>query len=325
MSCITAVWWENIVKIGGGMPQAWSLRVVEPRAKHTCSIVLLHGFQMSAAKYARWWIKQCRNEPGSSSALEGARLIFMQSPMREISCYGKPRPVFPAWHDYFTDHGGAGGRPDVEEKIDAIQLAECRAHIHRVIDEEVERLGGDASRVAVGGQSQGACTSLDAALTYRSDLGGAFISFGMLYSRTALAEARRQLPIWAFHGAEDSIIASSLATRSHARLRDAGFQNCCLHVAPTLEHCEPSCAEALFFLQALEDFFTPQPPTTRRTGRPSAARLRRRPSPQKARADRDRDMRRADRDRGSTGRPLQKRQAKATDASRRLSCRRLDL
>ena len=308
MSCITAVWWENIVKIGGGMPQAWSLRVVEPRAKHTCSIVLLHGFQMSAAKYARWWIKQCRNEPGCSSALEGARLIFMQSPIREISCYGKPRPVFPAWHDYFTDHGGAGGRPDVEEKIDAIQLAECRAHIHRVIDEEVERLGGDASRVAVGGQSQGACTSLDAALTYRSDLGGAFISFGMLYSCTALAEARRQLPIWAFHGADDAVIAPNLATRSFARLLDAGFQRCCLHVAPALEHCEPSTAEALFFLQALEDFFTAQPLTSRRAGGLAEGQRR---------ADRERDMRRADRDRNrdSTGRPLRKRQARASNAS----------
>ena len=127
-------------------------------------------------------------------------------------------------------------------------------------------------------------------------------------ARTRRGEAA--LPIWAFHGAEDSIIASSLATRSHARLREAGFQNCCLHIAPTLEHCEPPCAEALFFLQALEDFFTAQPPTTRSSGRPSAARLRRRPSPQKARADRDRDMRRAHREqRGSTGRPLQKRQA----------------
>jgi dienelactone hydrolase len=211
----------------------------------------------------------------------------------------------------------------VEEEIDTAQLTECREHIHRVIDEEIERLG-DASRVAVGGQSQGACTALDAALTHRSELGGAFCSFGMLYSCTPLAEARRRLPIWAFHGAEDSIIASSLATRSHARLREAGFQNCCLHIAPTLEHCEPSCAEALFFLQALEDFFTAQPPTTRSSGRPSAARLRRRPSPQKARADRDRDMRRAHREqRGSTGRPLQKRQA--TAASRRLSRRRLDL
>lgn len=291
------------------MPAAWSLLVVEPRSKHTCSIVLLHGFQSSAAKYARWWIKQCRNEPGCSSALEGARLIFMQSPTREISCYGKPRPVFPAWHDYFTDHGGAGGRPDVEEEIDSLQLVECRVHIHRVIDEEIERLG-DASRVAVGGQSQGACTALDAALTHRCELGGAFCSFGMLYSCTPLAETRQQLPIWAFHGARDTVIAPSLATRSFARLLDAGFLNCCLHVAPALVHCEPSTAEALFFLQALEDFFTAQPLTSRRTGRLAEGQRR---------ADRDRDMRRADRDRDSTGRPLQKRQAKASDACRSLA------
>ena len=64
----------------------------------------------------------------------------MQSPMRQVSCYGRPRPVYPAWHDYFTDHGGEEGRPDVEEEIDTAQLAECRVHIHRAIDEEIERL-----------------------------------------------------------------------------------------------------------------------------------------------------------------------------------------
>ena len=109
------------------MPKAWTLVVVEPREKHTCSIILLHGFQSSAAKYARWWIKQCRSEPGCSSALAGARLLFMQSPTRQVSCYGTPRPAYPAWHDYFTDHGGEEGRPDVEEEIDTAQLAECES------------------------------------------------------------------------------------------------------------------------------------------------------------------------------------------------------
>ena len=49
----------------------------------------------------------------------------MQSPMRQVSCYGRPRPVYPAWHDYFTDHGGEEGRPDVEEEIDtAVEIVD---------------------------------------------------------------------------------------------------------------------------------------------------------------------------------------------------------
>ena len=236
----------------------WDLVVVEPTAEHTRSIVLLHGFQGSAAKYSRWWVKQCRSQPGCEAALAGARLVFVQSPTREVSCYGKPRPALTSWHDYKSDHGGAGGRPDVEEEINTSHLAECRAHIHSIIDDEIARLG-DASRVALGGQSQGACTALDAALTHPSQLGGCFVSYGMLYSCTPLAETRRHLHIWAFHGASDAVIAPSLATRSFARLLDAGYQHVCTHVAPALAHCESSAAEVNFFCRAIEQFFSTRP------------------------------------------------------------------
>ena len=37
--------------------------------------------------------------------------MFLNAPKREISCYPGETPVESAWHDYFTDHGGAGGRP----------------------------------------------------------------------------------------------------------------------------------------------------------------------------------------------------------------------
>lgn len=59
-----------------------------------------------------------------------------------------------AWHDYFTDHGGEEGRPELEEDIDETHVTWARARIHGAIDAEAELLGGDHSRVAVGGMSQ---------------------------------------------------------------------------------------------------------------------------------------------------------------------------
>ena len=83
-------------------------------------------------------------------------------------------------------------------------------------------LGGDYSRVAIGGASQGCCMALDAALTHRELLGGVFASFGHVYECTArltpYPEGRNALPISAFHGAADECIAASLALRKYADL-----------------------------------------------------------------------------------------------------------
>ena len=64
-----------------------------------------------------------------------------------------------------------------------------RKQVHRVLDAELARLGGDASRVALGGTSQGCCMAIDAALTYQKKLAGVFASFGQLYSCTPIPQA----------------------------------------------------------------------------------------------------------------------------------------
>ena len=160
------------------------------------------------------------------------KLVFLNAPEREVSCYGDERPRLQAWHDYFTDHGGDEGRPELEEEIDEAHVAWSRARIHAAIDAEVALLGGDHSRVAVGGASQGCCMALDAALTHPAVLGGVFASFGQVYACTLRAlraapggaASKRGLRLVAFHGAGDRCIAASLAMRSYAQLIDLGFR-----------------------------------------------------------------------------------------------------
>lgn len=244
---------SSVADLCRGRPEPWQTCVVQTCEEHLRTLILLHGFTESADQYSRWWIRQCRNDPLIGPVMSRTRFVFVQSPTREISCY-EDKPQLNAWHDYLTDHGGEGGRPDVEEVIDERHLAECRSRIHRILDDEIALLDGDASRVAIGGQSQGGCTSLDAALTYPRLLGGVFVSFGHLYSVSPAPAAKRELRIWAFHGAADGTIASSLASRSFSRLLDAGFRMACLHVAPLLGHCEASRTEIEFFRRALTDF-----------------------------------------------------------------------
>lgn len=58
--------------------------------------------------------------------------------------------------------------------------------MHAAIDDEAARLGSAGlGKLALLGESQGACVALDAALSYPSGiLGGVFASYGMLYSYT---------------------------------------------------------------------------------------------------------------------------------------------
>jgi dienelactone hydrolase len=117
------------------------------------------------------------------------------------------------------------------------------SQVHRALDAEVALLGGDASRVAVGGQSQGGCVALDAALTYRTRLAGVFALHSQLYACTPIQPKRRSLRVQTFNGAADRCIAASLAMRSFATLIDAGYHRVRFHVEPRIAHCESSEAE----------------------------------------------------------------------------------
>ena len=157
--------------------------VISPGAPHDATLLLLPGFTCSAESMAESWMPAISETLGDRGGR--LKLVFLNAPEREVSCYGAERPRLQAWHDYFTDHGGDEGRPELEEEIDEAHVAWSRARIHAAIDAEVALLGGDHSRVAVGGASQGCCMALDAALTHPAVLGGVFASFGQVHACTA--------------------------------------------------------------------------------------------------------------------------------------------
>ena len=162
--------------------------VVSPAAPHDATLLLLPGFTCTAESMAESWMPAISEKLGDRGGR--LKLVYLNAPEREVSCYGAERPRMRAWHDYFTDHGGDEGRPELEEEIDEAHVAWSRARIHAAIDAEVALLGGDHSRVAVGGASQGCCMALDAALTHPAVLGGVFASFGQVYACTAASRVR---------------------------------------------------------------------------------------------------------------------------------------
>ena len=210
-------------------PQLPRPYVVEPAngAEATCSLLLLHGFACSGRSCAESWLPQLEK---MGDARDRVRLVFLNAPRRKISCYGPDKPTEAAWHDYFSDHGGAEGRPEIEEDIDLHDLAESRRLVHAAMDGEAARYGGDYGKVALFGESQGGCTALDAATTHAKCVGGVFCSFGQLYSATPVSSSNKQLRVVVWHGSRDATIAPSLCLRSLSRLLDRGYKRLTLHV-----------------------------------------------------------------------------------------------
>ena len=118
--------------------------ILQPRdpEHHAATVVMLHGFTSSGKQLASGWLPALSRVLGPR-ALATLKLVFLNAPVRAVSCYGEERPRHPAWHDYYSDHGGDEGRPELEEDIDEEQLAWCRSKIHEVLDAEAAILGGD--------------------------------------------------------------------------------------------------------------------------------------------------------------------------------------
>mmetsp|Transcript_7399 Transcript_7399/g.19406 ORF Transcript_7399/g.19406 Transcript_7399/m.19406 type:complete len:325 (-) Transcript_7399:144-1118(-) len=181
--------------------------------------------------------------------------LLAQSPRHAyVRLVRAARPKLAAWHDYLTDHGGDEGRPDIEEEIDSNHLEWTRHQVHRALDIEVARLGGDAKRVLLLGQSQGSCCAIDAALTYVHCIGGVFCSIGQVYKVTPIPDHRKALNIVTFNGAGDRCIAASLALRSYASLIDRGYYNLRMHVQPQLDHCGSTPEEAKLLAEMIVEW-----------------------------------------------------------------------
>ena len=191
--------------------------IIEPmHGRHNATLVILHGFCCDGSNYCDDIMPVLQSQL-TAEQLFGLRLVFLNAPSRLISCYGTPKSEEKAWHDYLTDHGGSEGRPEIEEEIDVEHVEWCRRQVHKALDVEVDRFGGDCSRVALLGQSQGSCIALDAALTYRKRIAGVFCAIGQLYSCTPIPANRKALDIATFNGAGDRCIGASLVLRSYAK------------------------------------------------------------------------------------------------------------
>lgn len=217
--------------------------VLMPHAqKHKYTLVYLHQFCLDGTGYADW-------KPHyffSSKKQLGPALKVTLPTAKRLAITAHDGDVQHAWYDYKTDFGGAR-----EDLIVRSSLRDTRDRIFRILDKEIALLGGDASKVFIGGASQGCCTALHCALQYPRRLGGFVGVVGHLLSATSLPASKRKMPIYLLNAKEDDVMRWSWVRKTISRFREAGYTNLCTKLAEGLTHFKLSGKEREWILQFL--------------------------------------------------------------------------
>ena len=166
------------------------------------TIIILHGLGASATDFvpvARQW---------DLRAIGDVRFVFPDAPVRPVTINGGMS--MPAWYDILG--------VDLVRREDEKSLRESAAALQELIDREIAR-GIPASRIVLGGFSQGCAMTLLAGLRAPQRLAGLLGMSGYLPLAATTAaersEANRDVPIFLGHGRMDPVVplARGTATR----------------------------------------------------------------------------------------------------------------
>lgn len=117
--------------------------------------------------------------------------------------------------------------PDGERRIDEAQEAESRRLVADTVQMAAQQLQVPATRVVVGGFSQGGIMSLTQLITQPDSLRGALVLHSrLLKSVEPLADASALVgkALWVSHGAQDAVIATASAAHIRERAQAWGLQ-----------------------------------------------------------------------------------------------------
>jgi phospholipase/carboxylesterase len=174
------------------------------------SVIILHGLGASGDDFA----PVC--EQMDLRPVGAVRYVLPHAPMRPVTINNGF--VMPAWYDILALGGPA--------REDEVGLRASQGIVESLIAREVAR-GVAASRIVVGGFSQGCAMALLTGLRHRDKLAGIVGLSGYLplAGQTAgeRTDANRDTPIFLAHGRFDPMIALPRATASRDALIALGY------------------------------------------------------------------------------------------------------
>ncbi len=176
------------------------------------SVIWMHGLGADGSDFA-----PIVPELGLPAGL-ALRFVFPHAPFRPVTCNGDY--VMRAWYDIISLAPNA-------RQIDEAGLLESRAFVRHLIEREAAR-GIPSERVILAGFSQGGAVAYLSALTHPTPLAGLMALSSYIPSARLitddLAEANRQIPVFAAHGTHDDVVSLELGEQALALLQALGLE-----------------------------------------------------------------------------------------------------
>jgi len=174
--------------------QALKFLVVPPCGKHTATVIFVHGLGDTGAGW-----KPIADMFKNDDGLSQVKWVLPHAPVRPVTA--NMGTEMPSWFD-IRSFGF-----DAEEDEDG--MLETVSSLSRLISDEVDR-GIPASRIVLGGFSQGGTMSLLTGLTTERKLAGIAVLSGWVPLKdklTAMANAHaKSIPIFWGHGTRDPLV-----------------------------------------------------------------------------------------------------------------------
>ncbi|KAJ5213914.1 hypothetical protein N7449_001083 [Penicillium cf. viridicatum] len=207
--------------------------IVPALTKHTATVIMAHGLGDSGAGWvslAQTWRRRGK--------FDEVAFIFPNAPDIPITVnFGMSMP---GWYDITK----LGGDLDFEEALrtqDERGIVRSREYFNTLIEQEMKK-NIKASRIILGGFSQGAAISLFTGITNKEKLGGVFglSSYLPLSDRIKnyMPEewANKKTPFFLAHGLEDNVVPFAFGKGSFAKLKELGLENVSFNQYENLGH-----------------------------------------------------------------------------------------
>lgn len=105
-----------------------------------------------------------------------------------------------SWYDLRSFNA----KPDSYNINDAIYAQKT---LNDIVEEEIEKVGGNSEKVFIGGYCQGAALALHVGLGYKKPLGGVCVLSGFKFRETTTHENSKNVPVFVAHGVVDLAIS----------------------------------------------------------------------------------------------------------------------
>jgi len=205
-----------------------------PTTAHTHTAIMIHGRGDLAASFA----EDLLTSPLSTASyfpsdLPSWRFVFPAAPCVWSAVF---QESMPSWFE-----AASLAEPSARQDLQASGLRRSVEHVRHILEQEIALLGGDRSRVVLGGISQGGAVGMWTLLSLDAGIGGVFgvstwLPFaeeaqggcstgasGLSLGLMSTGRENRRTPIFMGHGVDDAYVDVALGREAAQVLRRVGF------------------------------------------------------------------------------------------------------